>query len=574
MDINYSIKKRIDEWLEGPYDEETKNEIKNLIKTNSKELLENFSDTLTFGTGGIRAKMGVGTNKLNKYTIAVATQALCNYILQKKEKNPSIIIGFDNRKNSDVFAKESAKIIAANNIKAYLFKNLRPTPLLSFGCRYKKCTSAIMITASHNTKEYNGFKVYWNKGDQILPPHDKSIIEEYNKISYKDVKTLDSINHPLIEIILDEIDNAYINTLFKMPYFEKKIKDPKIKIIYSNLHGTGITLILKCLNKFGFEDVITVKEQEPTDPDFTNAPKPNPEEKEALELGIKYLKEKNGDIFISNDPDADRIGVVVNHKNTIHILSGNQIACIMLDYLCKNTKLYPNTACIKSIVTTRLFKDICKNYDIHCIDVLTGFKYIAEKINNWEKDKSFKFLFGAEESLGYLMETFVRDKDAISASLLISKIANEAKKENKTLLDLLYELYQKYGIYREKLTSISFESISGMEKMKNLMEDLRTHPMTKLANLNVEVIDDYKKGLSFDLKNDLKTPLTLPTSNVLSFWFSNENSLIIRPSGTEPKMKIYISVKQKKINNLQEDIKKCDMLLDLLINAMRSQINA
>lgn len=576
MHENLSAKKRIQSWLDGPYDEETKNEIKKLLKENSKDLFNDFSATLTFGTGGIRALMGVGTNRLNKYTIAIATQALSNYILCQKIKDPSVFIGFDNRQKSRFFAEEASKVLAANNIKVYLLKELRPTPIVSFGCRFKNTTAAIMITASHNPKEYNGYKVYWKDGGQVLPPHDEGIILEYNKIdSIEKVKFVDSIEHPLIEHILDEIDTAYIKNLFSLDLFKNKIEDPDLKIVYSNLHGTGITLIPKCLNELGFKDIIIVKEQESLDPNFTNAPKPNPEEKNTLEIGIRYLKEKNADIFIATDPDADRIGVVINHNGEAIILSGNEIACIIIDYLCKKKCLFSKTAAIKTIVTTELFAKICEHYDIHLIDVLTGFKYIAQKIQEWEEDSSFDFIFGAEESLGYLIHTFARDKDAISASLLIAKIAMETKKENKTLLDILYEIYKKHGIYREKQKSIAFESTKeNLEKIKDLMERLRCHPPKTIANESVAFIKDYKTSEMLDLQNNTKTFLILPSSNVLCFYLSDNSKIVIRPSGTETKVKIYVGVQELNVTDLKNDIKKCDMHLDVLIDAIELEIKS
>ncbi|NGX63355.1 MAG: Phosphoglucomutase [Candidatus Anoxychlamydiales bacterium] len=575
MEQNISAKNRIDTWLKGPYDEETKNEIRKLLKENSKELLENFSDTLAFGTGGIRAKMGIGTNKLNKYTIGVATQALCNYILSQNIKTPAVLIGYDNRKNSKTFAEECAKVIAANNIKTYLLKELRPTPLISFGCRYKNCTAAIMITASHNPKEYNGYKVYWKDGGQVLPPHDEAIIDDYNKIeSFENVKILKTLDHPLIELILDEIDEAYIKQLFAMDLFKDKIEN-NLKIIYSNLHGTGITLVPKCLKRLGFNDITIVKEQEAIDPNFTNAPKPNPEEKQALHLGIQYMLENSADIFIATDPDADRMGVCVLHDKNAEILTGNQISCIMLDYLCRSKSLFSKTAAVKTIVSTELFTRICEHYDIHSFDVLTGFKYITDKIHLWEQDNSYEFLFGAEESLGYLIETFSRDKDAISATLLMVKIANDAKKENKTLIDLLHDLYITHGIYREKQASLAFESThENFEKMTNIMKNLRDNPPKTIANFAIDFIDDYKTGETLDLKTNKKSPLDLPTSNVLRFWLSDNSKLVIRPSGTEPKIKIYVGVQELNIKDLKEDIKKCDMHLDALISEMNLQLTS
>ncbi|EKE20801.1 MAG: hypothetical protein ACD_7C00471G0002 [uncultured bacterium] len=571
MDKNNLAKKRINQWLEGPYDEQTKNQIKFLMQKNPKELTDCFSQTLHFGTGGIRAKLGIGTNRLNIYTIAAAAQALCNYIIKQNEENPSVIIGFDNRKNSNLFAQICAKVIAANNIKAYLFKELRPTPLVSFGCRYKKCIAAIMITASHNPKDYNGYKVYWKDGGQVLPPHDISIIDEYNKIhSYSNVKILDSVDHPLIEIITTEIDTAYIDSVFAMDLFNKKIENTSLKIIYSNMHGTGLTLIPQCLKKLGFENITIVKEQESFDPEFTNAPNPNPEEMQALEIGINYLIKDNADIFISNDPDADRMGIVININGEKKILSGNEIASIMLDYLCKTSTLQIKSACVKSIVTTELLSKICLRYEIKCIDVLTGFKYICQKINEWDKNEAHKFLFGAEESLGFLIETFVRDKDAVTASLLIAKIADSAKKQNKTLLDLLHDIYSTYGIYREGNFSFAFEDSS---KMKILMHNLRKNPLKTISNLTVSYIDDFQSQESINLTDNSKNKINLPPSNVLRFRLNDKSEITIRPSGTEPKLKIYAETSRLNIKNIQEDIKICDMHLNALIDAIKLQIN-
>ncbi|MBN2479399.1 MAG: phospho-sugar mutase [Parachlamydiales bacterium] len=575
MDMSTSVKKNIQTWLDGPYDEETKNEIKKLLKENPHELIGSFSKTLDFGTGGIREKMGVGTNRLNKYTVAIATQGLANYIKKSKTKKPSVIIGFDSRKNSKTFATEAAKVLAANDILVYLFDELRPTPLVSFGCRYKECTAAIMITASHNPPEYNGYKVYWSDGGQVLPPHDVGIIEEYKEIKdFKNVKMVDDLNHKNIKIIKDEIDNIYMERLFSMDLFkEKTIKNLNLKIIYSSLHGCGITLVPKCIKKAGYENFLVVKEQKDPDPKFTNAKKPNPEEKLALEIGIRYLLENKADIFIATDPDADRMGVVALHKNESYILSGNQIACIILDYLCQNSLLTSKAAAVKSIVTTELMQRICEFYDVNLFDVLTGFKYIAEKINEWQKDNSYNFLFGAEESLGYLIETFSRDKDAISASLLICKIAQKAKENNKTLVDLLYDIYQKHGLYRQKLASISFDSLDGMEKMKHIMEKLRSHPLNVIGNIEVHFIDDYKLGKTFSLKDKKQSMLSLPESNVIRYWLSDNSKLVIRPSGTEPKIKIYAEVQEVNIKDINSDIKKLDERLDSLIDAIKLEIS-
>ena len=483
MEISSSVKKKIQEWIDGAYDKQTKDEIQNLLKNNPHELIDSFCETLNFGTGGIRAKMGVGINRLNQYTISFATQGLANYISSLNLQNPKVLIGYDSRLNSKFFANVAARVLAANNIKVLLFKNLRPTPIVSFGCRYKNCTAAINITASHNPKEYNGYKVFWSDGGQVLPPHDTGIIEKYSQIeSLSDVKILDENETTNIEIIDSEIDKVYLEKLFSMELYKKE-KNNNLKIIYSPIHGAGITLVPQCLKEAGFKHIFIVKEQEEIDPNFTNAPKPNPENKETLKYGINDLVKNSADIFIATDPDADRLGVVININNQAHIFSGNEIAAIMLDYICRNETLSKNSACVKSIVTTRLLNEIAKTYDIKCFEVLTGFKYIAEKIKLWEEDNSYKFIFGAEESLGYLYETFVRDKDAIASSLLIAKIASEAKKNNKTLLDLLYDIYKKNGIYKETLFSYQFNATEeGMTQMKDQVEKIRSHPFKTIAN--------------------------------------------------------------------------------------------
>ncbi|NGX56411.1 MAG: Phosphoglucomutase [Candidatus Anoxychlamydiales bacterium] len=571
MDLSTSTKKNIESWLDGPYDENTKNEIKKLLKENPHEIIDSFCKTLDFGTGGIREKMGIGTNRLNIYTISFATQALANYIKSLNIKNPSVVIGYDSRENSKEFANVSARVLLENNIKVFLFDELRPTPLISFALKNKNATSAIMITASHNPKEYNGYKVYWTDGGQVLPPHDVGIIEEYNKIQcLKDVKIAKDLNSNLLEILKDEIDKAYFDTLLNMHFFKDRNKKD-LKIIYSNLHGTGITLLPEALKRCNFTDIELVEKQKSIDGKFEFAKKPNPEEKEALSLGIDQMMAKNFDIFIATDPDADRVGIVVNHKKNDVILNGNEIGCIILDYVLKNSKLFSKTASIKSIVTTELMTRITEKYDTKMFDVLTGFKYIAEKINNFEQDNSYEFIFGAEESCGYLIETFVRDKDAISAALIISYIAQDLKKQNKTLVDYLFDLYKEHGIYREKQKSISFAKTSiedGMEKMDKIMETLRNHPMDQISNCDVNFIDDYLKSITLDTKTKKTKPLDLPKSNVLRFWLDDNTKIVIRPSGTEPKVKIYVGAQENNISNLEKDIK----IVDERVNAFLDDI--
>jgi phosphoglucomutase/phosphomannomutase len=569
MDLSSSTKKNIESWLNGNYDQKTKDEIRRLEKENLKELLDSFFQTLNFGTGGIREKMGVGTNRLNNYTISFATQGLSNYILSLKIKNPSVVIGYDSRKHSKEFAEMASKVLLANNIKVFLFKELRPTPLISFAIRHKKATAGIMITASHNPKEYNGYKVYWSDGGQVLPPHDTKIIQEYNKITQlDDVKISKDLNSNLLTYLDEDMDNEYFLNLLNLSYF-KNLDKKDLKIIYSNLHGTGITLIPKIFKKTNFLNYQIVKEQESIDGEFENAKTPNPEEKQALLLGINQMLKSNSDILIATDPDADRVGIVINKNNKEVILNGNEIACILFNFILKKTKIPSKAACIKSIVTTELLTRIAEENDVKMFDVLTGFKYIAEKIKVFEKDNLYEFIFGAEESCGYLIETFSRDKDAISASLLISYIANDLKKKNKDLLDYLYEIYKENGIYREKQKSISFAKTSlkeGMEKMKMIMENLRYKPFENICNISVNFIDDYLLSKSNDIINNKEEILDLPKSNVLRFWLDDNSKIVIRPSGTEPKIKIYVAAQENNVSDLNEDIKKVDSRVDAIID--------
>ena len=573
------VKKNILSWLNGPYDEKTKEEIKYLLQTNPKALINAFFKPLSFGTAGAREIMGVGTNRLNRYTIHTITQGLANYLKkekkEKKEKS-SVIIGYDNRNNSRFFAEETAKVLAGNGFYVYLFQALRPTPLVSFGCRYKHCAAAVMITASHNTPEYNGYKVYWSDGGQVIPPHDEGIMEEVKKITSNKQIKISEKKDPLISSILTSIDEAYLKRLNTLVTYDKSKSFGKdLSIVYTNLHGTGITIVPKALKERGFTNLSFVEEQKVTSGDFPFAPHPNPEEREALSLGIEKMLRTNGDILIANDPDADRMAVVVNHKNTPYILTGNQLASLFVHHICEmqKTTLPKNSAFIKSIVTTELFKVIVESFHMKSFDVLTGFKYIAEKIDLWEKNKDYKFIFGAEESYGYLFGDFVRDKDAISASCLIAEIALLSKKEEKTLLDVLYSLYKKYGIYREKIRSISFsEGKEGMEKMKNLMEQLRKKPPQAIANCSVAILEDYQTGLIYNLKEKKKKSLSLPKSNVLVFHLEDATKLTLRPSGTEPKIKIYGEVHEENFSSLEEGIKICDERLIALIDAIEEEI--
>lgn len=472
------------------------------------------SSDLNFGTGGVRGIMGVGANRINRYTIRHYTQALANYLNKqpKTSKELSVIIGYDSRHHSREFAEESAVVLARNHIRVYIYSEMRPTPLVSFGCRYKKCSSAIMITASHNPPQYNGFKVFWNDGSQLSYPHDQGIIDEVKKITDMDRIIYTDIKSPLIEWIGDEIDAEYLNAIFSMQLYpqDNKNQGHSLKVVYTSLHGTGITLMPKALQSWGFSNREFVKEQIIPDGNFPTCKSPNPEESEALKLGIEMLLKVEGDILIATDPDADRVGLVINHHGNIHTFNGNQIACLLLHHILEALStqncLPKNGVFIKTLVTTELFTHICNDYGKECINVLPGFKYVAEKIREWENSSTgYQFIFGGEESYGYLYGTHVRDKDAIICSLLICEMALQAKLQNKTLCDLLHDLWKKYGVYVETLRSIKFEeSKIGKEQMSIAIANIQKNFPRKIDEVEVLIFEDYLTSTRIDLRTDQK----------------------------------------------------------------------
>ncbi len=571
--IDPTTMKNIRSWLDGDYDEETKNAIRALQQSAPEQLIDAFYTTLSFGTGGMRGLMGVGSNRMNVYTVRAATQGLANYILRQPIpeglKHHRVMIGYDSRNNSKLFAQEAAKVLAGNGIEAHLFEVLHPTPLVSFGCRFRNCTAGIMVTASHNPPAYNGYKVYWNDGAQVLPPHDAAIIAEVKTIhDPSQVKCAKELTHPLIIMEGLEIDQNYLNAVTNLQFYpeENRRYGGKLKIVYSPLHGTGIYLVPEILKRWGFKDVHLVKEQAIPNGDFPTVQLPNPEEPEALRLGIAELKKLHADIVLATDPDADRVGVAVEQHGKVELLTGNQVACLCLDHIIqalKNSHRLPaHAACVKTLPTTELFAKIAKDNGVVCFDVLTGFKYIAEKIREWENDPShpFTFIFGGEDSYGYLVGTHSRDKDAVALCALISEIALHAKMEGKTLIDKLEEIYQKYGHYLEGMLTISFpESKEGKESMSAVMRKLRAAPPTTISGFKVLAIEDYLKREKRIVGEETKTALTLPPSDVLLFRLENDGKLIVRPSGTEPKIKIYAALRdapQEKLDLLMEEIKK------------------
>lgn len=576
-------KKNIDLWLQENYDEQTKAEIRRLVAENPQEAVDAFYTNLSFGTGGMRGVMGVGTNRMNNYTIRAATQGLANY-LKKEGNNKSykVLIGYDSRHHSREFAIEAAKVLAGNGIYVYIFRELRPTPLVSFGCRYKKCNAAIMITASHNPSEYNGYKVYWDDGGQVLPPHDIGIIEEVNKITdVNRIKFVKKIENPLIEWIQEEIDNAYLLAIMPLQNYPEECKKegPNLRVVYTSLHGTGITMVPPTLKSWGFSHITFVKDQVIPDGDFPTAKYPNPEIPDTLKRGIQTLKQTNGELLIATDPDADRVGVVVNHHGSIVTLTGNQLACVLLHHLCetydRQKKMPKRAGFVKTIGTTELFHAIVDDYGKKCFDVLTGFKYIAEVIRTWEEhpENGYQYLFGGEESCGYLYGTNSRDKDAVLSSALVCEAAVIAKKEGKTLVDRLEDLFKKFGVFEEKLLSIEFEDTKeGKEEMSQAMEELRKTPLKEIYGIPVIAQEDYLNSVRI-YSDRRKEPLLLPRSDVLLFWLQDRSKVMIRPSGTEPKVKIYCGVRKEMKNSMQETINECqkkaDELLDFIHNMMK-----
>ncbi len=578
--IDPAIMGRVNIWLNGPYDDASKAEIRTLLSTNPEALIDAFYTDLTFGTGGLRALMGIGTNRLNAYTIQMATQGLANYLLSQKKCPLSVVIGFDSRHHSKEFAEETARVLAGNGIHVYLLSELRPTPYISFACRYKKCDAAVMITASHNPKEYNGYKVYWSDGAQIVPPHDTGIIEEVEKIaSIAQVKRAEE-THPLIEHVDSSLDDAYIKAIESLQHFphENQTQGSTLKIAYTSFHGTGITMVPKALKSWGFSSIHYVDDQIIPNGDFPTLTFPNPEYKEALKLGIETLISTKSDILFATDPDADRMGVVVMHNGSPVILTGNEVAAICVDYLCTVMKeqgtLPSNGAFVTTIVTTELLKAICTHFNLKIFEVLTGFKYIGELIHLWETTpNSPQFIYGAEESYGGLFGTHARDKDAIVASCLLAEISLHAKMKGKTLVDCLHHIYAMYGIFREAQISIPFQpGKAGMDAMKALMARLRTQLPKEIAGQEVVYVEDYLSHIRTYLGEKTSEKLSLPSSDVLLFRLKDDSKVIIRPSGTEPKVKIYLSTALKGAPSIQEGLKSCDQKIETLTQALKHEI--
>ncbi|MDD4672692.1 MAG: phospho-sugar mutase [Bacteroidales bacterium] len=546
--IDPDILQRAEQWLKPEFDKKTRAAVKNLIENDPKELVEAFYKDLEFGTGGLRGIMGPGTNRMNRYTLGKATQGLANYLLKAFKNQPEIrvAIAFDSRNNSMPYALTAAEILTANGIWVYLFEALRPTPQLSFAIRTLKCQSGIVITASHNPKEYNGYKVYWDDGAQIVPPHDENIIAEVNSISSVNEVKFEG-DHNLIKVIGSEIDEMYLNTLSSMSLSPaENLKHRNIKIVYTPIHGTGVDLVPKVLHKFGFSSVATIPEQNVIDGNFPTVDSPNPEDPAALKLALDKAKKMDADIVMATDPDADRVGIgVKDNMGNFILLNGNQAAALLIHYVLtkwdEKKWLRGNEYIVKTIVTSNLLADIAANFKVECKEVLTGFKYIAEVIRQNERSKVF--IAGGEESYGYLVGSFVRDKDAVLSCAMFAEIVAWAKEQGKTVYQILIDLYTKYGLYHERLLSITRKGMEGAEEINRMMDSYRSSPPKELGGSKVVIINDYLKQQSFKLEKSQIFAIKLPKSNVIQFITDDGSRVSIRPSGTEPKIKFYFGVK-------------------------------
>lgn len=542
-------------WLDNPYfDEDTKAELKS-IAGDDKEIEDRFYTELEFGTAGLRGVIGAGMNRMNIYTVRKATQGLANYIKKVGKEAQGVAIAFDSRRMSPEFADEAALCLAANGIKAYVFESLRPTPELSYAVRKLGCTAGINITASHNPPEYNGYKVYWEDGAQITPPHDKGIMDEVKAVTdFATVKTMEKEEAKkagLYEVIGAAIDDAYIAELKKLVVHQDAIDQVKdtLKIVYTPLHGTGNIPVRRVLKELGFQNVYVVPEQEKPDGEFPTVSYPNPEAEEAFVLGLAMAKKLDADLVLATDPDADRLGVYVKDSKTgeYHSLTGNMSGCLIGDYVIGQRKeregLPKDGAFIKSIVSTNMADAIAKYYGIQLVEVLTGFKFIGQKMLEFETKGTGTYLFGMEESYGCLTGTYARDKDAVVASMTLCEAAAYYKTQGKTLWDAMIDMYEKYGYYKDDVKAITLKGIEGLEKIQTILETLRADSPKEIGGYKVLKVRDYKKDTITDLADGKVTPTGLPASNVLYYELEDDAWVCVRPSGTEPKVKFYYGIK-------------------------------
>jgi phosphoglucomutase len=575
QELDPKILLKANEWLQGNYDDDIKQQIQSLIDQQAyTELTDSFYRDLEFGTGGLRGIMGPGSNRINKYTIGTATQGLCNHLKKTYPgEKVKVAIAHDSRNNSDLFATITAEVFSANDIYVYYFKALRPTPELSFAIRQLGCKSGVMLTASHNPKEYNGYKAYGADGGQFVSPEDTAVMNEVAAISSIDEVKFTRIDAN-IEVIGEELDNLYLDKITELSVSKEAISRQKdLKIVYSPIHGTGITLVPQALKRFGFENVILVDEQTEPDGNFPTVVYPNPEEKEALTLALKKAQEVDADLVLATDPDADRVGIAVkNTENEFILLNGNQTGAMLINYLltawAENGKLTGKEYIVKTIVTTNLIEAIANAKNVKFYNTLTGFKYIGELMTRFEGKQTF--IGGGEESYGYLIGELVRDKDAVVSSAFIAEMTAYYKDKGSSLFEALIDTYVEYGFYKEKLISLTKKGKSGAEEIKEMMEQFRTKPPVSLGGSKVATLKDYERGIETDLLTNTVKPIELPKSDVLQFITADGSIVSARPSGTEPKIKFYCSVNGKLEN--KSAYQETDKQLDEKIAAIMSDL--
>ncbi len=572
-------RERYEEWISNPYFDETTREELKKIADDDNEIKERFYKDLEFGTAGLRGIIGAGTNRLNIYMVRKATQGLANYIVKSGGRDKGVAIAYDSRRMSPEFADEAALCLAANGIKAYVFESLRPTPELSYAVRKLGCIAGINITASHNPPEYNGYKVYWEDGAQITPPHDKGIMDEVKAVTdYSTVKTMElgaAKEAGLYQVIGQEIDDGYIAELKKQVIHQDAIDEAgdQIKIVYSPLHGTGNVPARRILKELGFKNVYVVKEQELPDGEFPTVSYPNPEAEEAFELGLKLAKEVDADLVLATDPDADRLGVLVKDKDGVyHTLTGNMSGCLLADYEIgqrKELKGLPEDGyLIKTIVTSNMADAIAKGYDAGLIEVLTGFKYIGQQILGFETTGKGSYLFGFEESYGCLIGTHARDKDAIVATMALCEAAAYYKTKGKTLWDAMVDMYEKYGYYKDDIQAITLKGIEGLNKIQEILETLRKNTPSEFGGYKVLKARDYQADMIKDLRTGEITATGLPASNVLYYDLEDDAWLCVRPSGTEPKVKFYYGIKGNSLEDADAKSKALGEKVLAMIDSM------
>ncbi len=570
--INPQILERINAWLSPSFDSETHNQIKTKITANPEDLEESFYKDLEFGTGGMRGIMGVGTNRINKYTLGKNTQGLSNYLKQNfANQDIKVVIAFDCRHNSKAFGQIVADVFSANNIKVFLFEDLRTTPELSFAVKHLNCHCGIVLTASHNPPEYNGYKVYWQDGGQLVPPQDAEIIAEINRLDYSEIKF--NSNPKLIECIGKSVDDAFINASVTNGSFVPQIARDNLKIVFTSLHGTSITAIPETLKRAGYKHIYSVKEQAEPNGDFPTVKSPNPEEPEALKMALDLADKVDADIVIGTDPDSDRLGIAVRDINgTMKLLNGNQAMVVMTHFLLNHYKtkgcLTPSDFIASTIVSTPMMEKLANKFNIEYKVGLTGFKWIAKMIKDYPEQH---FVGGGEESFGYMVGSFVRDKDAVTSTLLACEIAAHAKLKDSSFYKELIELYINHGYYKERLISITKKGIEGAQEIKQIMIDARENPLKEVNGSKIIKIEDYQLSIVKDVVHNTKETIDIPKSNVLIYYTKDGSKIALRPSGTEPKIKFYISV-HAKLNKVS-DFEKIGQLLETKIDNILTDLN-